>query len=127
MRPTWVCSALSHLSMYNFGVQVVKEMEDKDREFLEQNIQMAIQQGQIDLEDAMAVRSLKDVNQAERLLIRRKKRMQEQQQMAAELTDAGSAGTAAAQAASQAKQQELQMEAQFKQQGSSSKDRWICS
>ena len=113
-----VLNSFRDLPMYNFGVKVVKEMEDKDREFLEQNIQMAIQQGQIDLEDAMAVRSLKDVNQAERLLIiRRKKRMQEQQQMAAQNSQMqAQQAQQAAQAASQAKQQELQMEAQLKQQ-----------
>ena len=113
-----VLNSFRNLSMYNFGVKVVKEMEDKDREFLEQNIQMAIQQGQIDLEDAMAVRSLKDVNQAERLLIiRRKKRMQEQQQMAAQNSQMqAQSAQQAAMAASQAKQQELQMESQLKQQ-----------
>ena len=113
-----VLSSFRDLPMYNFGVKVVKEMEDKDREFLEQNIQMAIQQGQIDLEDAMAVRSLKDVNQAERLLIiRRKKRMQEQQQMALQNSQMqAQQAQQAAMAASQAKQQELQMEAQLKQQ-----------
>ena len=113
-----VLNSFRDLPMYNFGVKVVKEMEDKDREFLEQNIQMAIQQGQIDLEDAMAVRSLKDVNQAERLLIiRRKKRIQEQQQMAAQNSQMqAQQAQQAAMAASQAKQQELQMEAQLKQQ-----------
>ena len=113
-----VLNSFRDLPMYNFGVKVVKEMEDKDRDFLEQNIQMAIQQGQIDLEDAMAVRSLKDVNQAERLLIiRRKKRMQEQQQMAAQNSQMqAQQAQQAAMAASQAKQQELQVEAQLKQQ-----------
>jgi len=113
-----VMNSFRNLSMYNFGVQVVKEMEDKDKEFLEQNIQMSIQQGQIDLEDALAVRALKDVNQAERLLIiRRKKRMQEQQAQAAQNSQMQSQqAQQAAQVASQAKQQELQMESQFKQQ-----------
>jgi hypothetical protein len=113
-----VMSSFKNLSMYNFGVQVVKEMEDKDKEFLEQNIQMSIQQGSIDLEDAMAVRSLKDVNQAERLLvIRRKKRMKQQQEAAAQNSQAQAMqAQQAAQVASQAKQQEMQMEAEFKQQ-----------
>ena len=113
-----VMNSFKNLSMYNFGVQVVKEMEDKDKEFLEQNIQMSIQQGSIDLEDAMAVRSLKDVNQAERLLvIRRKKRMKEQQLAAAQNSEAQAMqAQQAAQVASQAKQQEMQMESQFKQQ-----------
>ena len=113
-----VLSSFEDLSMYNFGVQVVKEMEDKDKEYLEMNIQMAIQQQQIDLEDAMAVRALKDVNQAERLLIiRRKKRMQEQQQMAMQNSEQqAQQAAAAAEQASQARMGELQAQAQIDQQ-----------
>ena len=101
--------------MYNFGVQVVKEMEDEDRQFLEQNIQMALQQQQIDLEDAMSVRALKDVNQAERLLIiRRKKRMTEQQQMAQQNSEQQAQQAAqATQQASESRMQELQVQAQI--------------
>lgn len=113
-----VLDSFRDLAMYNFGVRVVKEMEDKDKEYLEQNIQMSIQQGQIDLEDAIAIRSLKDVNQAERLLVlRRKKRMKEQQEMASQNSQMqAQQAQQAAQAASQMKQQEIQMEAQIKQQ-----------
>ena len=113
-----VLSSFEDLSMYNFGVQVVKEMEDKDKEYLEMNIQMAIQQQQIDLEDAMAVRALKDVNQAERLLIiRRKKRMQEQQQIAMQNSEQqAQQAAAAAEQASQARMGELQAQAQIDQQ-----------
>ena len=113
-----ILSSFEDLSMYNFGVQVVKEMEDKDKEYLEMNIQMAIQQQQIDLEDAMAVRALKDVNQAERLLIiRRKKRMQEQQQMAMQNSEQqAQQAAAAAEQASQARMGELQAQAQIDQQ-----------
>jgi hypothetical protein len=113
-----VLDSFRDLAMYNFGVRVVKEMEDKDKEYLEQNIQMSIQQGQIDLEDAIAIRSLKDVNQAERLLVlRRKKRMKEQQEMATQNSQMqAQQAQQAAQAAAQMKQQELQMEAQLKQQ-----------
>lgn len=39
-----VLSSFSNLPMYNFGVQVVKEMEDKDKAYLEQNIQISLQQ-----------------------------------------------------------------------------------
>ena len=45
--------------MYNFGVRVVKEMEEAERQYLEQNIQIALSQKEIDLEDAIAVRQLK--------------------------------------------------------------------
>ena len=113
-----VLSSFNDLPMYNFGVQVVKEMEDKDKAYLEQNVQMAIQQKEIDLEDAIAVRNMKDVNQAERLLVvRRKKRMALQQQMAAQNSQMqAQSAQQAAQAASQAKMQEMQMEAQLEAQ-----------
>ena len=113
-----VLSSFKDLSMYNFGVQVVKEMEDKDRQFLEANIQMALQQQQIDLEDAMAVRALKDVNQAERLLIiRRKKRMDKQQEMAQQNSEQQAEQAAnAAQQASEQRMREMQAEAQIEQQ-----------
>jgi hypothetical protein len=113
-----VLSSFKDLSMYNFGVHVVKEMEDEDRQFLEQNIQMALQQQQIDLEDAMSVRALKDVNQAERLLIiRRKKRMNEQQLMAQQNSEQQAQQAAqASQQASQARMQELQAGAEISQQ-----------
>lgn len=113
-----VLNSFRDLPMYNFGVMVVREMEDKDKEYLEQNIQMAIQQGQIDLEDAIAVRNMKDINQAERLLmLRRKKRMKTQQETAAQNSQAQSqSATQATQAAAQAEQQKIQAAAQAKQQ-----------
>ena len=113
-----VLNSFRDLPMYNFGVMVVRDMEDKDKEYLEQNIQMAIQQGQIDLEDAIAVRNMKDVNQAERLLmLRRKKRMKAQQETAAQNSQMQSQSAAqATQASAQAEQQKIQAAAQAKQQ-----------
>jgi len=113
-----VLTSFRDLPMYNFGVMVVRDMEDKDKEYLEQNIQMAIQQGQIDLEDAIAVRNMKDINQAERLLmLRRKKRMQLQQEQAAQNSQVqGQQAQQAAEAAAQGEQQRIQAEAQAKQQ-----------
>ena len=113
-----VLSSFSDLPMYNFGVQVHKEMEDEEKQYLEQNIQVALAQKEIDLEDAIAVRNLKDVNQAERLLIvRRKKRMKQQQDIAMQNSQMQSQqAQQAAMSASQARQQEMQMEAQLKAQ-----------
>ena len=110
-----VLSSFGDLPMYNFGVQVQKDMEDSDKAYLEQNIQIALSQKELDIEDAMAIRSMKDVNQAERLLIlRRKKRLQKQQEMAMQSSQMQSeqAQQAAAMSA-QAKQQEMQMAAQL--------------
>ena len=113
-----VLSSFNELPMYNFGVQVVKEMEDQDRVYLEQNIQMSIQQKELDIEDAIAIRGMKDVNQAERLLVvRRKKRMAKMQEMAMQNSQVqAQSAQQAAQAASQAKMQEMQMEAQLEAQ-----------
>ena len=113
-----VLSSFKDLPMYNFGVQVVKEMEDKEKSYLEQNIQMSLQQKEIDIEDAIAIRQLKDVNQAERLLVvRRKKRIAQNQQIAMQNSQQqAQIQQASAQATSQAKQQEMQMEAQLKAQ-----------
>ena len=113
-----VLASFDNLPMYNFGVHVVKEMEDKDRAYLEQNIQVSIQQGELDIEDAIAIRQLKDVNQAERLLvIRRKKRIAQKQKIAMQNSQQqAQIQQASAQATSQAKMQEMQMEAQIKAQ-----------
>jgi len=95
------------LPMYNFGVIVEKDMEEKDRQFLEQNIQVALGQKEIDLEDAMAVRQLKDVTQAEKvLMVRRKKRREAIAESAKQQQ----------QAQAQAKMQEVQAQMQAKQQ-----------
>ena len=113
-----VLASFSDLPMYNFGVHVVKDMEDKDRMYLEQNIQVALAQKELDVEDAMAIRNMKDVNQAERLLIvRRQKRARQMQEIAQQNSQMQSQqAQQAAMASSQAKQQEIQMEANIKAQ-----------
>ena len=111
-------ASFKNLPMYNFGVVVVKDMEEKDKAYLEQNIQMALQQQELDLEDAIAVRGLKDVNQAERLLVvRRKKRMALQQQIAMQNSQQQAEMQAQiAQQSQQAKLGEMQAAAQFESQ-----------
>ena len=113
-----VLSTFSDLPMYNFGVSVQKEMEDSERQFLEQNIQASLSQKELDLEDAIAIRQLKDINQAERLLIvRRQKRMKKMQEQAQQNSQMQAQQQAqASQAASQSRQQEMQMEAQIEAQ-----------
>ena len=97
--------------MYNFGVVVEKDMEEKDKQFLEQNIQVSLSQKEIDLEDAMAVRQLKDVSQAEKvLMVRRKKKAESAQKAVMQQQQAQQqAAMQQVQAQAQAKQQEYQM------------------
>jgi hypothetical protein len=110
-----VITSFAELPMYNFGVRVVSEMEDVEKAYLEANIQQSLLQKEIDLEDAIAIRRLKDVNQAEQLLIvRRKKRMKQMQLMAQQNSQMqAQANAQVAQATSQAKMQEEQMKAQL--------------
>ena len=113
-----VLSSFENLPMYNFGVHVVKEMEDVEKQYLEQNIQIALAQKELDIEDAIAIRQLKDINQAERLLVvRRSKRIARNQQMAQQnsMVQAQIQQQSSAQA-SQSRQQELQLEAQLEAQ-----------
>jgi hypothetical protein len=98
------------LPMYNFGVSVTTEMNDADKIYLEQNINQALAQKELDLEDAIAIRRLKDIDQAERLLVvRRQKRVKKLQQMAMQNSQSQ------AQAQMQATQAKAQSDAQLEQ------------
>jgi|TARA_B110000971_G_scaffold27579_1_gene24750 hypothetical protein len=103
------------LPMYNFGIRVVNEMGDNEKAYLEQNIQIALGQKEIDLEDAISIRQLKDVDQAEQLLIvRRQKRRRDMQKLAQQNSQMqAQANSQVAQATSQGKMQEAQMMAQL--------------
>ena len=110
-----VISSFEDLSMFNFGVQVKKDMDDRERQFLEQSIQMSLQQQKIELEDAMAVRELKDVEQAERLLSLRRQKRETKAMQAAQKNSELQAEQAqkAAQSATESRIQEMQVQSQF--------------
>ena len=111
-----ILQSFSNLPMYNFGVKVQTEMDETEKAYLEQNIQVALGQKEIDLEDAIAIRQLRDIDQAERLLIvRRKKRMKMLQQIAQQNSQMqAQANQQTAMATSQGKMQEIQASAQAK-------------
>ena len=110
-----ILSSFKDLPMYNFGVRVSKTMSDEDRVFLEQNIQASLAQREIDLEDAISIRQLNDIDQAQRLLVvRRERRAKDAQRIAQQnMQMQAQANAQASQAASQARIQELQAEAQL--------------
>jgi len=113
-----VLTSFGELSMYNFGVKVVKEMETQDKMALEQMLQVSLGQKELDLEDVLAIRELKDVSQAQRLLIiRRKKRMAAQQQQQMQMQQQQQqAAMQLQQAQAQAEAQKLQAEGQVELQ-----------
>ena len=106
------------LPMFNFGIKVEKELDEIEKSYLEQNIQISLSQREIDLEDAIMIRRQKDIQLAEQLLVlRRRKRMMTNQQMAMQNSQQQAQIQAqVAQAASQAKAQEYQIKSQLDSQ-----------
>ena len=74
---------ISNLHLYDFGIFIELMPDDEEKAMLENNIQMALQQQTIDLEDAIDVREIKSVKLANQILkIRRKKKIARDQQLA---------------------------------------------
>ena len=66
---------LKQLHLYDFGIFINLQPDEEEKAILENNIQMAIQQQSIDLEDAIDLREIKNVKLANQLLkIRRQKK-----------------------------------------------------
>jgi hypothetical protein len=68
---------IDNLHLYDFGVFLDLEPEEEEKAQLEQNIQMALQQNQIYLEDAIDVREIKNLTLANQVL--KYKRVKKQQ------------------------------------------------
>jgi len=73
---------MSNLHLYDFGIFLELRPDEEEKAILENNIQMALQQGGIDLEDAIDLRETRNVKLANQLLkIRRKKKQERDRQM----------------------------------------------
>jgi hypothetical protein len=68
---------IDNLHLYDFGVFLDLEPEEEEKAMLEQNIQMALQQNQIFLEDAIDIREIKNLTLANQVL--KYKRIKKQQ------------------------------------------------
>jgi hypothetical protein len=64
---------LSNLNLHDFGVFLELEPDEEEKQVLEQNIQIALQGGQIDLEDAIDVREVNNLKLANQMLKKRRK------------------------------------------------------
>ena len=72
---------IHNLHLYDFGIYLDIEPDDEEKALLEQNIQMALQQQSINLEDAIEIREIRNLMLANQLLkLRRKKKQQADQQ-----------------------------------------------
>ena len=71
---------MSELHLYDFGIFLELTPDEEEKAILENNIQMALQQQTIELEDAIDLREIKSIKLANQLLkIRRKKKMYKDQ------------------------------------------------
>ena len=109
---------LSSLHLYDFGIFIELMPDEEEKAKLENNIQVALQQQTIDLEDAIDLREVKNVKLANQLLkIRRKKKIQRDQQLQQQNMQMQSqTNQQAAQAAAQAEIQKNQANAQTESQ-----------
>ena len=73
---------MSQLHLYDFGIFIELAPDEEEKAILEQNIQVALSQQNIELEDAIDLRDIKNVKLANQLLkIKRKKKLQRDQQI----------------------------------------------
>ena len=101
---------MSSLHLYDFGIFIELMPDDEEKAMLENNIQMALQQQTIDLEDAIDVREINNVKLANEVLkIRRKRKIEMDQAMKEQNIQAQ------AQANAQQQQAAAQMEIQKQQ------------
>ena len=75
---------MKNLHLYDFGIFIELMPDDEEKAMLENNIQMALQQQTIDLEDAIDVREIKNVKLANQILKIRRKKKQERDQAVAQ-------------------------------------------
>ena len=112
---------LKELHLYDFGIFLELMPDEEEKAILENNIQMALQQQSIDLEDAIDVREIRNVKLANQVLKIRRKQKQErdqqvqQQNIQAQADANAQAQQVAAQAEVQKNQAIMQSESQLEQ------------
>ena len=101
---------LSELHLYDFGIFIELAPDEEEKQMLENNIQVALSKGIIDLEDAIDVRNIKNVKLANEVLkIRRKKKAERDQELQERnIESQAQANAQAQQAAAQAEVQKQQ-------------------
>ena len=73
---------MKNLHLYDFGIFLELMPDDEEKAILENNIQMALQQQNIELEDAIDLREIKNIKLANQLLkLRRKEKLARDQQI----------------------------------------------
>ncbi len=72
---------VSNLNLHDFGIFLELEPDEEEQQQLEQNIQVALQKGGIDLEDAIDLRQIKNLKLANQMLkVKRKSKSKQDQE-----------------------------------------------
>ena len=112
---------MKELHLYDFGIFIELMPDEEEKQILENNIQIALSQQLIDLDDAIDLRDVRNIKLANQLLkIKRKKKLERDQKMQQQNIQAQSqanqeAQQAAAQAEVQKNQAKTQSDAQLEQ------------
>lgn len=109
---------LSNLHLYDFGIFIDIAPDEEEKQMLENNIQVALAQQTIDLEDAIDIREVKNLKLANQLLkVRRKRKQQRDQQIAQQNMQAqAQANAQTQQAVAQVEAQKIQIQSQAQAQ-----------
>ncbi len=101
---------ISNLNLHDFGIFLDLEPDDEEKAQLEQNIQVALSSGGIDLEDAIDIRQIRNLKLANQLLKQKRKQKQkrEEQMQQAQIQMQAQANAQAAQQAAEAEVQKQQ-------------------
>ena len=101
---------IDKLALHDFGIFLDLEPDEEEKAKLEQNIQVALSSGGIDLEDAIEVRQVRNLKLANQMLKqKRRRKLQRERQMQAETAQQQmQANTQATQAAAEAEVQKQQ-------------------
>ena len=116
-----ILNDISDLYIYDFGIFIEVSPDEEEKAQLEQNIQMALSKQDINLEDAIDIRELKNIKLANQLLKLKRKQKQDREEKMAMQKQAMTAQQQmqsqqmAAQMAMQKQQQEIQGKMQLKQ------------
>jgi len=113
-----ILDEIKDLYLYDFGIFIEVAPDEEEKQMLENNINIALQQQTIDLEDAIDIRSMNNIKLANEMLkVKRRRRMEEKQkQQQQQVQFKAQQDMQAQQAASQQKAQLIQLEAQAKAQ-----------
>ena len=118
---------MTELHLYDFGIFIELEPDEEEKQLLENNIQTALSQQLIDLDDAIDIREVRNIKLGNQLLkIKRRKKAERDQKMQEQQAETqaraqGEAQQMAAQAEMQKQEQKIQSEIQLEQEKNKSK------